>query len=134
MADPNSCRLTASTLGLSLLTVRPSVTSVTQVREQVARLATQPCIVIWGGNNENEAALNWYQQSRDRRDVYLADYVKLYVDTVMPAIRRADYDAANRPAVDTSPSNGLLATEPYVKRWSAVRRARRGVRRPRSEA
>ena len=30
-----------------------------EVREQVSRLATHPSIVVWGGNNENEAALNW---------------------------------------------------------------------------
>ena len=90
-----------------------------EVSEQVRRLATHPSIVIWGGNNENEAALNWYAQSRDRRDVYLTDYVKLYVDTVMPAIRNADPD--RRPAVDTSPSNGLLSEgDPYVKRWGVT--------------
>ncbi len=88
-----------------------------EVREQVSRLATHPSIVIWGGNNENEAALSWYEPSREARDLYLADYVKLYVDTVMPAIRAADYETS-RPAVDTSPSNGLISgPDPYVKRW-----------------
>ena len=87
-----------------------------EVREQVSRLAHHPSIVIWGGNNENEAALNWYQQSRNNRDLYLADYVALYVDTVMPAIRAADYEG--RPSVDTSPSNGVISQpDPYVKRW-----------------
>lgn len=30
-----------------------------EVTEQVSRLATHASIVVWGGNNENEAALNW---------------------------------------------------------------------------
>ena len=89
-----------------------------EVRQQVRRLATHTSIVIWGGNNENEAALNWYEPSRGQRDLYLTDYVKLYVDTVMPAIRATDYD--RRPAVDTSPSNGLLSVDPYVKRWGVT--------------
>ena len=62
------------------------------MREQVSRLATHAAIVVWGGNNENEAALNWYPASRDQRDVYLADYTRLYIDTVIPAIRAADFE------------------------------------------
>ena len=32
-----------------------------EVTQQVSRLAHHPSIVIWGGNNENEAAIEWYQ-------------------------------------------------------------------------
>jgi hypothetical protein len=86
--------------------------------EQVRRLGTHASIAIWGGNNENEEALNWYRESREHRDTYLVDEVALYVDTVLPAISAADAD--RRPVVDTSPSNGLLSREPYVKRWGAT--------------
>ena len=82
------------------------------------RLGTHASIAIWGGNNENEEALNWYRESREHRDTYLVDEVALYVDTVLPAISAADAD--RRPVVDTSPSNGLLSREPYVKRWGAT--------------
>lgn len=56
-----------------------------------------------------------YDESRQRRDVYLVDEVKLYLDTVLVAVSSADADA--RPVVDSSPSNGLLSSRPYVKRW-----------------
>lgn len=49
----------------------------TEVSQQVTRLAVHPSIVIWGGNNENEGALQWYNESRANRDLYLSDYVKL---------------------------------------------------------
>ena len=91
-----------------------------EVDEQVRRLATHPSIVIWGGNNENEGAMHWYTPSQTvaGRDIYLADYVKLYVDTIRPAVGAADPDG--RPFVDSSPSSGLLSAEPYVKRWGDV--------------
>jgi beta-mannosidase len=56
-----------------------------------------------------------YDESRLRRDVYLVDEVKLYLETVLPAVASADTDG--RPVVDSSPSNGLLSSRPYVKRW-----------------
>ena len=49
--------------------------------------------------------------------MYVADYAKLYADTIRPAIVAADADS--RPFVDSSPSNGLLSVAPYVKRWGA---------------
>jgi len=89
-----------------------------EVSEQVRRLSTHASIVIWGGNNENEGALRWYGESRDNPNLYVADYVKLYIDTLRPAIAAADAEA--RPFVDSSPSNGLLSSQPYVKRWGDV--------------
>ena len=34
-------------------------------------MAFHPSIVIWGGNNENEIAMNWFKESRAARDVYV---------------------------------------------------------------
>jgi len=31
-----------------------------EARQQTVRLMSHPSVVIWGGNNENEAALNWF--------------------------------------------------------------------------
>lgn len=39
-----------------------------------------------GGNNENEDMLAW-GEAVGRRDVYLVDYVKLYIDTIQPLVR-----------------------------------------------
>ena len=68
-------------------------------------------IVIWGGSNENEFALTWYNASMTNRDLYLADYIKLYLDTMRPALAAADPDG--RAFVDSSPSNELVSTVPY---------------------
>lgn len=85
------------------------------------RLQSHPSIVLWGGNNENEGALNWFPESTTNRDLYLADYIKLYLDTVYPVIASLD---PRRPWVDSSPSNQLVAKEPFVKRWGDVQDGR----------
>lgn len=89
-----------------------------EVVEQTARLQTHSSVVIWGANNENEQALGWYEEARSNHDVYLVDEVKLYLDTVLPAVASADPDA--RPIVDSSPSNGVISSDPYVKRWGTA--------------
>lgn len=57
-----------------------------EVREQALRLNTHPSIVVWGGNNENEVALGWFDESLTNRDLYVSDYSKLYGATVYPAL------------------------------------------------
>jgi len=90
-----------------------------EVKYQVLRLNTHPSIIVWGGNNENEVALDWFQASRDNRDLYVSDYSKLYGETVYPAILSLDghNGKLQRAWVDSSPSNGLLSTDPYSKIW-----------------
>ncbi|OQR96550.1 beta-mannosidase [Achlya hypogyna] len=93
-----------------------------EVAFQVRRLAKYTSVVVWGGNNENEAIMDQFAAGAFmppsepfNRDRAVTDYVKVFVDTVVPAVQAAD--TAGRPIVDTSPSNGLLSTTPYVKRW-----------------
>ena len=50
------------------------------------------------------------------RDIAVADYTKLFVDFIYPAVNAID---SSRPFVDTSPSNGLYSVDPYVKRWGS---------------
>jgi len=61
-----------------------------EVIHQVKRLRDHACIAIWCGNNENLAALKWYQESRDSRDRYLVDYDRLYEGTIGAAVDAAD--------------------------------------------
>ena len=84
-------------------------------------MASHPSIFVFGGNNENEVGLEWYQESRDNRDLFVADYVKLYGDTVFGTLQKVlgtNFYQSENLWVDSSPSNGLLSVEPYVKRWT----------------
>lgn len=44
------------------------------------RLKHHPSIVLWAGNNENEAALakNWYSTNKNKQ-IYEKDYKVLYI-------------------------------------------------------
>lgn len=48
------------------------------------RLKSHPSVVIWSGNNENEAAIatNWFLIPVAERPLYVKDYVKLYVENI----------------------------------------------------
>ncbi|KAI8468105.1 MAG: glycoside hydrolase superfamily [Monoraphidium minutum] len=74
-----------------------------EIREQVLRIGHHPSVVLWGGNNENEVAFGWYHESRENRDFYQKEYVKLYFDTVGDEIVKLDPE---RPFIDSSPANG----------------------------
>ena len=45
--------------------------------------------------------------------LYAVDYARLFVDVIRPVIAAI---APSTPFVDTSPSSGLLSSNPYVKR------------------
>ncbi|XP_078033750.1 beta-mannosidase [Augochlora pura] len=80
-----------------------------EVVQNVRRLKNHPSIVVWAGNNENEAALygDWYGTGTSQ--IYKTDYVKLYVDLIKKEVEQLDF---TRPFVVSSPSNGLY-TEQY---------------------
>ncbi|XP_011642366.1 beta-mannosidase isoform X1 [Pogonomyrmex barbatus] len=71
--------------------------------QTVIRLKNHPSIVIWAGNNENEAALhdNWY--GTGSAQIYREDYMKLYVNLLKTEVERLD---PTRPFVVSSPGNG----------------------------
>ncbi|XP_026917390.2 beta-mannosidase isoform X3 [Acinonyx jubatus] len=56
----------------------------TEVAHQIRRLKSHPSIIIWGGNNENEAALmmNWFNIHTSELHTYINDYVVLYVKNI----------------------------------------------------
>jgi beta-mannosidase len=87
-----------------------------EITYQVKRLQNHPSIVLWSGNNENEAAIadNWYEVPAEKIDMAKDDYRSLYVDTVMNAVQQVD-QGNNRPFVTSSPSNGLESiNENYI--------------------
>ena len=87
-----------------------------EVLYQVKRLQSHPSVVLWSGNNENEAAIaqNWYRLPSEKIPSAKDDYRKLYVDTVMRAVKEVD-KGNNRPFVTSSPSNGVESVrEDYI--------------------
>lgn len=74
-----------------------------EVKDQVRRLQHHPSIILWSGNNENEAAIaeNWY--GIGSIPTYEAQYSQLYFDTVLANVSAVDQ---SRPQLPSSPSNG----------------------------
>lgn len=56
---------------------------------QVQRLKSHPSIIIWSGNNENEAALatDWFDIPASQRPKYIRDYMMLYVDNIKKLVQ-----------------------------------------------
>nr|XP_046269073.1 beta-mannosidase isoform X2 [Scatophagus argus] len=90
-----------------------------EVIQQVQRLKSHPSIIIWSGNNENEAALatDWFNIPDSQRPTYLRDYVKLYVSNIRAIVQEEDQ---SRPFLVSSPTNGAeseqegwVAANPY---------------------
>lgn len=55
---------------------------------QVRRLKSHPSIILWSGNNENEAAIasNWFSIPYADRETYIKDYVLLYVKNIQEIV------------------------------------------------
>ncbi|CAM9878327.1 unnamed protein product, partial [Phaeothamnion confervicola] len=73
----------------------------------VRRLQTHASVVLWGGSNEVEQALGWFNESSATaagRERFRRDYEALFVDTLRPAVLGADPSGC--PYLDSSPSNG----------------------------
>ena len=80
--------------------------------------------------------MGWFEPAYTNRDLYVADYVKLYADTIYPALMSVDQQRVDseksssarlqRAWVDSSPSNGLKSWDPYVKLWQQASTAEAG--------
>ncbi|XP_037686281.1 beta-mannosidase isoform X2 [Choloepus didactylus] len=86
---------------------------------QIRRLKSHPSIIIWSGNNENEAALmkNWFDICPSDLQTYINDYVILYVKNIREIVLAGD---KTRPFITSSPTNGVesitegwLSANPY---------------------
>ncbi|HBC87730.1 MAG TPA: hypothetical protein DCZ94_12295 [Lentisphaeria bacterium] len=70
---------------------------------QVKRLRDHACIALWCGNNENLGALNWFKESKEKRDRYLVDYDRLNEGVLGNTVRELDPDRVFWPS---SPCGG----------------------------
>lgn len=80
-----------------------------EIKQQVRRLQYHPSIILWAGNNENEAALrgNWYG-TRNNYSLFVSDYIALYVSTIKKIVTEEDI---TRNYLVSSPTNGLKSEE-----------------------
>ncbi|KAK7904552.1 hypothetical protein WMY93_017159 [Mugilogobius chulae] len=76
-----------------------------EVVQQVQRLKSHPSIIVWSGNNENEAALatDWFDIPGTEKPKYVKDYVTLYVNNIRDIVLKEDQ---SRPFLVSSPTNG----------------------------
>ncbi|TSK42171.1 Beta-mannosidase [Bagarius yarrelli] len=97
-----------------------------EVIQQVRRLKSHPSVVIWSGNNENEAAIasDWFFIPPADKPHYVKDYVKLYVENIRKIILQED---STRPFLVSSPTNGVesekegwVAENPYDTHYGDV--------------
>uniref|UniRef100_A0A673TDD3 Beta-mannosidase n=1 Tax=Suricata suricatta TaxID=37032 RepID=A0A673TDD3_SURSU len=81
-----------------------------EVTHQIRRLKSHPSIIVWGGNNENEAALmmNWFKINASELHTYVSDYVVLYVKNIRQIVLARD---KTRPFIISSPTNGAKSVE-----------------------
>ena len=61
-----------------------------EARHQVKRLRDHACLALWCGNNEDIAALNWFEESKKNRDRYLVDYDRLNEGVLGQAVDECD--------------------------------------------
>jgi len=79
-----------------------------EARQQVLRLNSHPSVVIWGGNNENEAAFQWFPETKKHPGRYHREYELLFVKLLRDQLLSLDPGALY---VDSSPSNGLVSND-----------------------
>ena len=74
-----------------------------EVTIQVGRLNRYPCLIMFGGNNENKQAIqqDWYGTSLNYT-LFVSEYQQLYEATIRENIK----NIIDVPFVMTSPSNG----------------------------
>ena len=92
-----------------------------EVRFQSRRLNKYTCMAVWGGNNELEPALGWFPESQENPILYAVNYADTFVNTIRPILCSVDGGQHAIAFVDSSPSNGILSEDPYVKRCAPAR-------------
>ena len=90
-----------------------------EIQQQTLRIVNHPSVVLYGFNNENENAFEWFDESIMNPLLYAIDYHVLFIQTIRTVLLRID---SGVQYVDSSPSNGIMQTDPalYTKRWGDV--------------
>ncbi|XP_069834484.1 beta-mannosidase isoform X2 [Dendropsophus ebraccatus] len=97
-----------------------------EVIHQIRRLKSHPCIIVWSGNNENEAAIasDWFSIPSYMKEIYAKDYLTLYIKTIRELVLAMD---VTRPFIASSPTNGKeteeenwLSKDPYDNHYGDV--------------
>ena len=83
---------------------------------QIPRLQSHACIGLWAGNNEDFGAINWYEESKNNRTVYIMDYDRLNNGVVGAKIKELDPSRLFWPS---SPSSG---PDDYGDNWHSDNR------------
>ena len=76
-----------------------------EVIDNVKRTQHHAALIVWSGNNENEASIaeNWYGFPSADEPTYASMYSDLYFGTVFAVLETID---TSRPVLPSSPSNG----------------------------
>ncbi|KAH9255820.1 hypothetical protein BASA81_006221 [Batrachochytrium salamandrivorans] len=84
---------------------------------------SHPSVLVWGGNNEVEAALEWFaEEIAPHRDRFVQEYLGLF----MGVVKNAAVDLGGAEVyLDSSPSNGLFPGT-NEKQWGDVTDPTRG--------
>ncbi|MFK7857807.1 MAG: glycoside hydrolase family 2 protein [Granulosicoccus sp.] len=83
-----------------------------EATQQVRRLSRFACVALWCGDNELVGALQWWEVTRNNRDRYLANYVRL--NTALEEIIATEVPQTSW--WPSSPSQGLLD---YADGWKS---------------
>lgn len=73
-----------------------------EVRHQIRRLDSHPCIALWCGNNENEGIWKWWSRNEEHEKLVKRDYEKL--QTMLSQTCKSEDDS--RPFHPASPFPG----------------------------
>lgn len=87
-----------------------------EVKYQILRLKSHPSIALWCGNNEDVGAIGWYEESRNNRERYLQDYIRLNDETVGECVKQYDPSRLFWPS---SPCGGIGS---YQDNWHSDNR------------
>jgi beta-galactosidase/beta-glucuronidase len=52
------------------------------------RLSSHPSIVVWGGNNEIETSLGWYDETRSNPHLFAVDYAALFLGVIQTEVEQ----------------------------------------------